>query len=416
MSKRSSPTKKNIKLTEQMTLVIFAQMENGASQEHIIDTINGNEEFIDVKKTTGMFKDNLLTAALNNKLDKVALRLIEFGGKSNIGHINSEENTPLLIAVSDINMVDVVKALVKSEDCNINYRTTDGVSAMTRILEVGNIVAFEELLHYPKLELKNYPFSYESGGDVLQLTLLEYILVSYLGGDDSLQHARLLLEEKGLDCYPLHINKRNNNDAKSTALTFAIGDYASNVEDALYVIGKLLKFAEEKGDKKYVDCETYEGNAAFDLLFEYALESDSNVDARILKLFVDYYYNNDMNSEVFLRNINNICSDEKLFKELKKLYPKSKKHLLDDACSDVVETHVELVNPVLKTPSPEIQTARRTSSKRKERTNADEIPIFNAIERENPLPLWAQVSDTRERGVRQTKRWRVGGKKTRKRK
>jgi hypothetical protein len=81
-----------------------------------------------------------------------------------------------------------------------------------------------------------------------------------------------------------------------------------------------------------------------------------------------------------------------------------------------VETHVELVNPVLKTPSPGIQTARRTSSKRKERTKADEIPIVNAIERENPLPLWAQVGDTRERGIRQTKRWRVGGKKTRKQK
>jgi ankyrin repeat protein len=415
MSKRSSPTKKNNALTEQMTKVIFAQFENKASQQHIIDTINGNEEFIDVKKTNGLFKDNLLTAALNNKMDKVALRLIEFGGKSNIGHINSEENTPLLIAVSDVDMIDVVKALVKSEDCNINHRTTDGVSAMTRILEVGNILAFEELLHVPNLELKNY--TYKQGlGYQIQLTLLEYILVSYLGGDDNLQHARLLLEEKGLDCYPLHIIYNDISAVNSTALTFAISDYASNVEDALYVIGKLLKFAEKEGDKKYVDCESHEGNAALDLLFEYALQSDSNVDARILKLFIDYYYNNDMNSHVFLRNINNICSDEKLFKELKKLYPKSKKHLLDDACSDVVETHVELVNPVLKTPSPGIQTARRTSSKRKAITKADEIPIVNAIERENPLPLWAQVGDTRERGIRQTKRWRVGGKKTRKHK
>jgi ankyrin repeat protein len=398
------------KLTETMTQVIFTQIENNASQEDIIATINGNKDFIDVNKTKGMFKDNLLTAALNNKMDKVALRLIEFGGKSNIGHINNEENTPLLIAVSDIDMIDVVKALVKSSDFNVNHRTDEGASAMTRILEVGNIVAFEELLHVPNLELKNYPFSYEPGGDILKLTLLEYILVSYLGGDDNLQHARLLLEEKGLDCYPLHINKRNN-DIKSTALTFAIGDYASNIEDAVYVIGKLLKFAEEKGDKKYVDCETYEGNAALDLLFEYALQSDSNVDARILKLFTDYYYTNDINSQVFLRNMNNICGDEDLFNELKNLYPKSDKHILDDACGDLVETHVELVNPVLKTPSPEIQTARRTSSKRRERVKAEEIPIVNAIERENPLPLWAQVGDTRERGIRQTKRWRAGGKR-----
>jgi len=413
MSKRSSPTIKKNALTEEMTRVIFSQIENGASQEHIIYTINANKDFIDLKKTNGMFKDNLLTAALNNKMDKVALRLIEFGGKSNLGHINNEENTPLLIAVSDVDMIDVVKALVKSNDCNINHRTDDGVSAITRILEVGNVVAFEELLHEPNLELKNYPFVYESGGDVLQLTLLEYILVSYLGDDDSLLHARLLLEEKGMDCYPLHINKRNKNDDEinSTALTFAIGDYASNIEDALYVIGKLLKFAEEKGDKKYVDCETYEGNAALDLLFEYALQSDSIVDARVLKLFVDYYYNNDMNSEVFLRNMNNMCGDKELFNNLKKLYPKSKKHLLDDACSDVVETNVEFVNPILKTPSPGIQTGRRTRRKSKKRTMADEIHIVNAIERENPLPLWAQVGDTRERGILQTKRWRVGGKK-----
>jgi hypothetical protein len=135
------------------------------------------------------------------------------------------------------------------------------------------------------------------------------------------------------------------------------------------------------------------------------------VDARVLKLFVDYYYNNDMNSEVFLRNMNNMCGDKELFNNLKKLYPKSKKHLLDDACSDVVETNVEFVNPILKTPSPGIQTGRRTRRKSKKRTMADEIHIVNAIERENPLPLWAQVGDTRERGIRQTKRWHVGGKK-----
>jgi len=398
------------KLTETMTQVIFTQIENNASQEDIIATINGNKDFIDVKKTKGMFKDNLLTAALNNKMDKVALRLIEFGGKSNLGHINSEENTPLLIAVSDIDMIDVVKALVKSEDCNVNHRTDVGTSAMTRILEVGNIVAFEELLHVPNLELKNYTYN-QGLGYQIQLTLLEYILVSYLGGDDNLQHARLLLEEKGMDCDPLHIIHNDISGVNSTALTFAIGDYASNVEDAIYVIGKLLKFAEEKVDKKYVDCESHEGNAALDLLFEYALQSDSNVDARILKLFTDYYYNNNINSQVFLRNMNNICGDEDLFNELKKLYPKSKKHLLDDACGDLVETHVELVNPVLKTPSPEIQTARRTSSKHRERVKAEEIPIVNAIERENPLPLWAQVGDTRERGIRQTKRWRAGGKR-----
>jgi len=399
-----------------MTQVIFTQIEKNASQEDIIATIHGNKDFIDLKKTKGMFKDNLLTAALNNKMNKVALRLIEFGGKYNISHINSEENTPLLLAVSDVDMIDVVKALLKKkDDCDINYKTKDGTTAMTRILEVGNFQAFEELLQVTNLELEHYTINLDHVGEPIKVTLLEYILSNDLGADfsDNLQHARLLLEEKGMDCHPLHIIHNSNNDFKSTALTFSIGDYSSNVDDELYVVGKLLKFAQENGDKNYVNCETYEGNAALDLLFEYALQSDIDVDARILKLFVDYYYNNDISSPVFLRNIDKICSDEKLFKELKKLYPKSKKQILDDACDDIVETHVEFTNPALKTASPEIQTGKRIRSSRSDKKleSAKEIHFVNAIERENPLPLWAQVGDTRDRGIRQTKRWRIGGKR-----
>jgi hypothetical protein len=115
-----------------------------------------------------------------------------------------------------------------------------------------------------------------------------------------------------------------------------------------------------------------------------------------------------------------MCNEPALFEALKNLYPASVKDLLDSACQDVIAARATLVRP--HTPTPEIPVGKRSSSKRtgkksaEKLEDAEEIPIVNALTPVSPLPLWAQVDDPHEVGVRMPKPYspRRGGKKTRK--
>jgi ankyrin repeat protein len=436
-------TKERVDIMERKGNQLYEMISNYVRhRKRPIDEKRINEQigygFFHTDRMYGMFNDTLLTEALNAGLEKASLALAKYGARANIGNVNTQGDyalllackkkykdvvfellkhkgnpctpnnvgeTPLMMAVVDINMIDIVPALLKH--CDVNYVNDDGKDAMELVFEVGNFEAFKLLINDPKTELKSY--DYELDGHLMKLTLLEYIYVTEFGNDysENHKHARELLKVKGIDCFPLHIQ----NERKITALMFAIGDSGENVDDALHVIRKLLHFAEVEKNIRYVDFKNADGLAAFDLLFLNALEDGKNVDVRIIKLFIDYYYKNNKQSRVFHRNIPIICNNAELFEGLKKLFPESKQELLDNACQDIVETNAVLTVPLVQTPSPGIQTGRRTRRKSKKRTMADEIHIVNAIERENPLPLWAQVGDTRERGIRQTKRWRVGGKK-----
>jgi ankyrin repeat protein len=390
--------------------------------------------FFYTDRTYGMFDDTLLTTALNEDLEDVALELAKYGQRSNLGHLNAEGNYPLLLAckkkykdvvfellkhkgnpcvpdengetplsyaVSDINMLDVVKQLIKKKLCDGNYK-----KEMMRILEVRNFEAFELLIDIPELELESYV--YESDAT---LTLLEYIYISDLGPNYSENHkyAEALLKKTKSGCHPLHMNKKH----KISALLFACGDMGSNIETTLYVIKELLKYADEEGNRHYVDFKSQTGHAAFDLIFQNALADGTAVDIRILKLFIDFYYKNNPSSRVFLRNIPLMCEEPELFRALKNLFPESDRHLLDNACEDIVSASATLSNPLEKTPSPEIQKGNRVGNnsflmqfvpKMPHAEDADEIPIVHAESPVSPLPLWAQVGDPLERGVRQTKR------------
>lgn len=409
-------------------------------KKRIIDQINFGFFYAD--RTYGMFNDTLLTAALNEELEEVALELAKLGSRANIGHVNAEGDyalllackkkykdvvfellkhkgnrcdsngsgeTPLFWAVSDKNMIDVVKRIIKKDLCDGNYK-----KEMMRVLEVQNFEAFKELVDVPELALESYVYESET-----KLTLLEYIFISELGPDYSENHkyAEVLLKTTKIGCNPLHINKTH----KVSSLLFAVGDNGSNIELAMRVIKELLKYAQEEKNRQYVDFKSATGLAAFDLIFHNALVEGTPIDIRILKLFIDYYYKNNPGSKVFLRNIPLMCEEKELFTALKKLFPESVKHLLDNACEDIVSAPALLVNPGEKPPSPEIPKGIRVGNnsflmqfvpKMPHAKNADEIVIVHPESPVSPLPLWAQVGDPLERGVRQTKReFPTGGRK-----
>ena len=410
--------------------------------------------FFYTDKTYGMFKDTILIAALNAGLEEESLKLAKHGSKANIGHINEEGDyalliackkkyknvvfellkhkgnpfspneegeTPLTLAVSDIDMIDVVKALLKNDKCDVNYTNKNGNNAMIRILEVGNFEAFKILIDIPEIELESYDYEIRSNTKI-KLTLLEYVFITNFGPDysENQKYARKLLEITGSRCHPLHVNTKN----KITALMFAIGDTKNNVDDSIYNINKILHFAEVEKNAKYADFKNVDGVAAFDLLFQNAIEDGNKIDIRIIKLFLDYYYKNNKFSKIFLRNIPILCNNNELFEALKMLYPESKREILDNACKDIVEAHAVLTNPIIKTPSPEIQVAKRArySVKDSPKETAEEIPIVHAESPVSPFPQWAQVGDPLEPGIRQPKRYSPtrGGKpknkKTRKNK
>jgi ankyrin repeat protein len=176
---------------------------------------------------------------------------------------NDDGETPLLLSVSDLDMLDVVKALLKNNDCDVNYKTKDGTTAMTRVLEVGNFEAFKLLLNVPELNLESYVYDHSPE---TKLTLLEYIYMVQFGPDykENHKHARALLEIRKDGCYPLHMNRTN----KISALMFAVGETGSSADDSIFVIGKLLEYAEKEDNKKYVDFKGQNGFAAFDLIFK----------------------------------------------------------------------------------------------------------------------------------------------------
>jgi len=410
--------------------------------------------FFNTDKTYGMFKDTILIAALNSGLEEESLELAKHGSKANIKHINEEGDyalliackkkykavvfellkhkgnpcspneegeTPLMMAVSDVDMIDVVKSLLKNDKCDVNYTNKEGNNAIKRILEVGNFEAFKILIDIPDIELESYSYK-SNNGTVVKVTLLEYLLLAVFSFDfsDNFKYARALLETTGTGSHPLHLNTK----AKITALMFAIGYSGNNVDDSIYIINKIFHFAESDKNTKYVDFKNTDGLAAFDLLFRNAIEDGTKIDIRVIKLFLDYYYKNNKFSKVFLRNIPIICNNHELFEALKTLYPESEREILDNACKDIVEAHAVLTNPVFKTPSPEIQVAKREkySGKNSPKETAEEIPIVHAESPVSPFPIWAQVGDPLEPGVRQTKRYSPtrGGKrknkKTRKQK
>lgn len=404
-------------------------------KKRIVEQINMGFFYTD--RSYGMFDDTLLTAALNEEIDDAALELAKNGKKANIGHINAEGNyalllacknkykdvikellkhkgnpcspnsegeTPLTYAVSDEKMIDVVEQLIEKGICKGNYK-----KEIMRILEVGNFEAFKQIINIPELNLESY--EYDHSPDI-KLTLLEYIYMVQFGPDykENHKYARALLEATKTGCHPLHMNRTN----KISALMFAVGETGSSADDSIFVIGKLLEYAKKEDNKKYVDFKGQNGFAAFDLIFKNAFNEGETIDIRVLKLFIDYYYKNDPNSKVFQRNIPYMCDDPNLFNALKGLYKADDRILLDNACVDVVSTHATLVQP--PTPTPEIQTARRTNSKRKESVKAEEITFVNALTPVSPLPLWAQVDDPNEVGIRMPKPYspRRGGKKTRK--
>ena len=448
MEKNKEPTEKVDMMESKARRLYDMMMEYSKRRRRPIDKKRIDEQismgFFYTDRTYGMFDDTLLTTALNEDLEDTALALAKNGKKTNIGHINAEGNyalllackkkykdvvnellkhkgnpfvensegeTPLLLAVSDMDMIDVVKALLKKNECDINYKTKNGTTAITRVLEVGNFEAFKLLIDVPELNLESY--TYDHLPDV-KLTLLEYIYMVQFGADykENHKHARALLEATKTGCFPLHMNKTN----KISALMFAVGETGSSADDAIYIIGKLLEYAEEEDNKKYVDFKGHHGFAAFDLIFKNALTEGETIDIRVLKLFIDYYYKNNINSKVFQRNIPYMCNEPNLFNALKGLYKAADRKLLDNGCIDVVSTHATLFRP--HTPTPDIPIGKRSSRKKsaEKLEDAEEIPIVNALTPVSPLPLWAQVDDPNEVGIRQTKPYSPtrGGKKTRK--
>jgi hypothetical protein len=446
MEKNEEPNEKVDMMERKARRLYDMMMEYSKRRRRPIDKKRIDEQinmgFFYTDRTYGMFDDTLLTTALNEEIEDAALALAKNGKKANIGHINAEGNyalllackkkykdvvkellkhkgnpcspnsegeTPLLYAVSDVDMIDIVKLLIDKEVCD----GSDYKKEMVRILEVGNFEAFKLLVDVPELALENYM-------NDSKLTLLEYIFISDLGPDYSENHryAQELLKKIKIGCNPLHINRVHN----ISALLFAVGDTGSDINACIYNIKEILKYAEEEGNTKYVDFKSPNEGTAFDLIFHNAYADGGSIDIRILKLFIDYYYKNNPNSKFFLRNIPIMCNEPALFEALKILYPANVRELLDNACVDVISARATLTRP--RTPTPEIPVGKRSSSKRsssikkssEKLEDAEEIPIVNALTPVSPLPLWAQVDDPHEVGVRMPKPYspRRGGKKTRK--
>ena len=448
MEKNEEPTEKVDMMESKARRLYDMMMEYSKRRRRPIDKKRIDDQismgFFYTDRTYGMFNDTLLTTALNEDLEDAALALAKNGKKANIGHINAEGNyalllackkkykdvvkellkhkgnpctpnsegeTPLTYAVSDVDMIDIVKLFIDKEVCD----GSDYKKEMVRILEVGNFEAFKLLVDVPELSLNSYVYVNES-----KLTLLEYIFISDLGPDYSENHryAQELLKKTKIGFDPLHVNRSHS----ISALLFAVGETGSDVNPCIYNIKEILKYAEEENNTKYVDFKSQTGHTAFDLIFQNAFSDGGRIDIRILKLFIDYYYKNKPNSKSFLRNIPVMCNEPALFEALKNLYPANVRQLLDNACIDVVAATATLTQP--RTPTPEIPVGRRTSSKRssskksssEKLEDAEEIPIVNALTPVSPLPLWVQVDDPNEVGVRIPKPYspRRGGKKTRK--
>jgi hypothetical protein len=420
---------------------VYAQITNGLEQE-ALDTIDGNVGALDFASTHGMYKDTLLTVALTNGLEKVAVKIIKIsevvkGVDINIDHKNemgeyafllackkgyihlalailkkgttlcapdTDGFTPLMYACGRTDMVRLVEYIVKHnahhKTCDIGYANDSGTTALSVALENG----IEKSVHFLLDSGKSNP------GSILK----EYNDVTVLQRDlyEGIQTAKLILEKTGMDCNPLYISKKD----RSTALLLAMPTFAdlNHVDDHVDVIQTLLYFADQEQALKYVDYKNTEGFTAFDLLFEVADMADVPVNTNILKLFIDFYYKNHPNSKVFLRNIDKICGDGALIDAVRKMYPGKKvKKILQHLCKDVVEAHATSEQRGEDNSTLAIQTGKRISMIRTRATplqEAEEIPIVHAEEEVSPMDTGFYVGDPRDRGIRQTKR-EFGGKK-----
>jgi len=428
--KKVAKSKASKKVSEIITNTLFIQIHNEMPEKDIIDTLNGNVGLIDFKKTHGLYKETLLTAALHADLEKVAERILELGPELlDINHVNASDETAFLLACKkgykgialtiaalkpkcvpdaegytalmytcvNIDMIDVTKYIITHDICDIGHVNKNGDTALSLTLEVGNPAALPLLLDSGKSKPDHV--DPKTGSNLFMKMLIE----------QDVKTARLVLEKTGLKCDPLRVGK----NYKITALMLAIptpGD--DTTDDAIEIIRRLLGFVIEKQDKEYVDVINVEGYSAFDLIFGYSEQNDEPIDPRVVKPFLDYYYKHDPNSQVFLRNVDNICQDTKLYKSLKRLYPsKTSKRIIKNACREFTNAKASVRNATVKSRSPELQTGRRirvTRSTTKNIGHAFKLP--EAIPASPSPDVGFQVGDPRERGLRMRKRRTMRGR------
>jgi Ankyrin repeats (3 copies) len=444
----SSPKKKSKKSEETdvaklVTHAVYVQISSG-NEDDAVATINGNVGILDFSSVHGMYKDTLLTAALSEGLERVALKILELseivkGINIQVEHRNSlgdypfllackrgflrcarlilrkgttlcetdnDGFTPLMYASARHEMLPLVEFIVNHNDrhniCDIGFANENGRTALSTAYEVGNPYIANVLLHSGK----------SNPGTILKehddTTLLMYIL----SNPNGIRDASYIVETTGMDCNPLYIHKD-----KLTALQFAMPmdpeDFnKKNITEHVDLIRMLLSFAEQEKAFEFVDAHPFSRNqAAFDTLF---LASDFHnipVNEDILKLFIDFYYKNNPNSEVFLRNVDKICANPVTMNAVRKMYPgKKNKKILKHLCRDVVETQVSLKHPLLSQPT--LPTGKRLSMipLSENYPEAEEIVTAEDAVEESPLDTGFQVGDPGERGIRQTKRL-PGGKK-----
>jgi ankyrin repeat protein len=426
--------KQQIMVSDALTKTIFKQINNEMTWQ-AEKTLDGNRDIIDFKMVYGLYKDNLLTAALTNSLESLALKLVkEFGDKINLDQLNDaneyalyiaclkgykdvsleilkrggkncgpageEGFTPFMYACVKTQMIEIVEYMIAHKICDIGYANKNGETALSLVLQVGNDPVLGLLLDSGK---SNPGSILKDAGNitVLQRELYEGIKIP-----------RLILEKTGIDCNPLYINEKE----KFTSLLLAIPtviDKESELDDYIYVVKMILDFAEEKKDINFVDYENEDGYSAFDLLFVYADHRDGEITFPILKLFIDYYYKNNPNSQAFLRNVDRICDDEGLKNTIKRIYSASEhKDFLNRICNDVIEAPAKLINP--REVKQELPVGKRNSTLSEEGLNeAVEMPIVHAQRMEEDTGF--NVSDPHVRGVFQTKP-EYGGKKTKRQK
>jgi hypothetical protein len=429
-SKKGTKSKGSNKKPEPITHVLFVQIQRELPESSIIDTINGNVGLIDFKKTHGLFEETLLTAALNADLEKVAARILELGPELlDINHVNNSGETAFLLACkksykdialtiaalkpkcvpdaesytalmytcANTKMIDVTKYIITHDICDIGHVNENGETALSLTLEVGNPAALTLLLDSGKSKPER--IDSKTGVNLFIKTLLE----------EDTKTARLILEKTGLKCDPLAITENNN----ITALMLCIpGRADAKSEDWIALIHALLSLAVETKNKDYVDAASNHGPSAFDLIFIYAEDSGNSIDARIVKPFLDYYYKHDLNSPVFLRNIDLMCRDLPLYRSILRMYPgKVLKKIVKRACSGVAPAVASMNRSTRKSKSssrsPELQTARRVRTTRSTSKNirtALEIPIVHATTPVDPTDTGFNVDDPREPGLRMRKR------------
>lgn len=418
-----------------LTRSLFIQMQGNnlgiVNSKEIINFIKENAEDLDFKKTHGLFEETLLTEALNADLEKVAERILELGPELfDINHVNNSGETAFLLACkkgykdialniaalkpkcvpdaesytalmytcTNTKMIDVTKYIITHDICDIGHVNENGDTALSLTLEVGNPAALTLLLDSGK-----------SKPDLLEPNTKDINLFIKTLLEEDVESANLILEKTGLKCDPLRVTENHSITALMVALPRP-GEKSTDV--AIEIIRRLLGFAVETKNKGYVDIINGEGYCAFDIIFKYAEQNDEPINPRVVKLFLDYYYKNDPNSPVFLRNIDYICNDIELYKALKRLYPsKAYKRIIKNACREFANAKASVRNATVKSKNPELQTGRRVRVTRSTTKNLGHaFELLEAI-RAPPLPEEAgfQVGDPRERGARQRKRRTMRG-------